>query len=122
VKKISPDETHRVRLSIALLLSFSILITPIAAIAAPKNPAGSVGRPTKRSAKKLGSVAGEVHKVSEGLFVNARVPEPAPGSRANTSFSAFHRSILIFPQEILLSLSKYETDQNEINTESRQLK
>ncbi len=64
------------RVFVACLLAFSILITPIAAMAAPRVLAAPK---TRREAKKLGSVSGTATKAATGNeFANGPVPEPAP--------------------------------------------
>src|SRR5262245_30857433 len=71
------------RVFFACLLSFSILITPIAALATPK---GIAGAPVREGKKRVpggglgrGSVAGEARRSpGETLSVTAPVPAPAP--------------------------------------------
>ncbi|MGZ8843277.1 MAG: Ig-like domain-containing protein, partial [Pyrinomonadaceae bacterium] len=76
MRKSSPaPDLGTLKVFVACLLSFAILITPIAAIAAPR----TIGSPATKADKKRGSVAGEASKSSaENLFANAPVPEPAP--------------------------------------------
>ena len=75
--KISfPEPTpDSLKVFVACLLSFSILITPIAAMAAPK----VLAAPKAKEGKRLGTVSGAATKAStESVFANAPVPEPAP--------------------------------------------
>ncbi len=76
MRKLSPAPyPGTLKVFVACLLSFAILITPIAAIAAPR----TIANPATKAGKKQGAVAGEASKAStENLFANAPVPEPAP--------------------------------------------
>jgi len=78
VKKSSPDrKPGNIRVFVACLLSFAILITPIAAIAAPRSGVGP-------RVKKASAPPNKTKSSAEELFVN---PPPAIGITASKTDS-----------------------------------